>query len=192
MLSFCYKNFIIDDIKTLRISNQVLFWYFAVVSALNILFVSLMTISSLYPETMQSLLQWLGQFNTMNFLFTFSTNAPLAVYALLAIIYGVLLVLKKKNFNLFSTSLALGVVGGLSYWILIYTVLKGIKVEGTLSILTFIILNYIVPVAAIVTGIIAIIKEVNVLQSADGEDISLPIKISGKASMMIRRILKIK
>ncbi len=192
MLSFCYKNFIIDDIKTLRISNQVLFWYFAVVSALNILFVSLMTISSLYPETMQSLLQWLGQFNTMNFLFTFSTNAPLAVYALLAIIYGVLLVLKKKNFNLFSTSLALGVVGGLSYWILIYTVLKGIKVEGTLSILTFIILNYIVPVAAIVTGIIAIIKEVNVLQSVDGEDISLPIKISGKASMMIRRILKIK
>ncbi|MEI7480087.1 MAG: hypothetical protein WCJ59_00475 [bacterium] len=178
--------------KTLRISNQVLFWYFAVVSALNILFVSLMTISSLYPETMQSLLQWLGQFNTMNFLFTFSTNAPLAVYALLAIIYGVLLVLKKKNFNLFSTSLALGVVGGLSYWILIYTVLKGIKVEGTLSILTFIILNYIVPVAAIVTGIIAIIKEVNVLQSVDGEDISLPIKISGKASMMIRRILKIK
>jgi len=177
--------------KTLRISNQVLFWYFAVVSALNILFVSLMTISSLYPETMQGLLQWLGQFNTMNFLFTFSTNAPLAVYALLAIVYGVLLVLKKKNFNLFSTSLALGVVGGLSYWILIYTVLKGIKVEGTLSIITFIILNYIVPVAAIVTGFVAAFKEIKSLQGTVEEGAE-GTRVIGKASMMVRRILKIK
>jgi hypothetical protein len=157
---FFLQSLIITPMKTLKISNLVLFWYFAVLAALNVVGVVLLSLAQFFPQQITPMVSWLVHNSFFGFVLNFSANTPLVISALLAFIYSLLFILEKKSFNLFSLSLSFGLVGAITAWVVAF-----MSIQNLWTAIIMITLLFGSYVTAIVTGLIVVYKETKASQS---------------------------
>ncbi len=169
--------------KTLKISNQVLFWYFAVLASLNIIGVVLIALASFLPKT-AGFVGGTIQNVFFGFILNFSASTPLVISVLLAIIYSLLMILKNKTHKLFSLSLIFGLVGALSAWSAVF-----IQIQNIWTALIMIIIMFGSYITAVVTGLVIVYKEIVKLQGVVEED-KTGVRVIGKIVLLIKKLLR--